>query len=324
MITGYRTTQALYVAAKLGVADLLAEGPADAEALARRLGVQPGPLFRLLRFLAGHGFFTQDASHRFGLTPMGQALRTDDPTSVRYSAIMHGELHYQAAGALLHTIRTGETAFDHLYGKGLFDYLAGHPDDGTTFNLAMSDSHRVWRNLIEAYDFDFRGRKVVVDVGGGRGTLIAMVLRKNPKLRAILFDLPQGVAQAHAYLESQGVADRCVIRTGDAFKAVPSGGDVYLISRVLHDWSEIKGRQLLANVRKVIPKGGLLLLHEAVVPEGATPSLTKDIDLTMLFLLGGAERTRAEWESTLHATGFELVRVTKSGGMFDLIEAKPA
>ncbi len=320
MATGYRSTQALYVMAKLGVADLLAGGPRSADELARELEVQPRPLFRVLRFLAGEGIFTQDASGRFGLTALGEPLRTDHPHTVRHSVIMHGEHHYHAAGELLHTVRTGETGFDHVYGKPLFDYLGEHPEASAVFNAAMGDSAGVRSNPIREYDF--RGRHLLVDVGGGRGTLVATLLKGDPHLRGILYDLPQGVAEANAFLTSQGVADRCEIRTGDAFRSIPSGGDVVIFSRVLHDWPDDKARLLLANARKAIADGGVLLLWEAVVPEGATPSLTKHIDLTMLSL-GGAERTEAEWRFMLAGTGFELVKLTKTGGMFDLIEAKP-
>lgn len=321
MATGYRDTQALYVVAKLGVADHLVDGPRTAEDLARELGVQPRALFRVMRTLAGRGVFTQDASDRFGLSELGAPLRSDHPETIRHALIMHGELHYQAAGALLHTVRTGETGFEHLYGKGLFDYLAGHPEDSATFNAAMADSSGVWASPIK--DFDFDGRKVIVDIGGGKGTLLAALLEKNRHLRGILYDLPQGVAEAPEYLRSRGVAERVEIRTGDAFRSIPTGGDVYVFSRVLHDWPDEKARVLLANARKAMTTGDLLLLWEAVVPRGSAPSSTKNIDLTMLFLLGGAERTEAEWRTMLAATGFALQKVTVTGGMFDMIEATP-
>ncbi len=321
MATGYRETQALYVVAKLGVADLLADGPLTADDMARRLGVRPRPLFRVLRTLAARGIFTQDASDRFGLAPLGEPLQTDHPKTVRHSLIMHGELHYEAAAQLLHTVRTGETGFVHRYGTGLFEYLRDHPEDSAVFNAAMGDSAGVWSSPIPSYDF--QDRHLVVDVGGGRGTLIASVLHRNPSLRGILFDLPQGVIQAPAYLKSQGVDSRCEIRTGNAFDSIPAGGDVYVFSRVLHDWPDPKAQLLLKNARKAIADDGVLLLWEAVVPPGDEPSLSKDIDLTMLFLLGGAERTEAEWRVMLEAASFELAKVVKTGGMFDVIEAKP-
>lgn len=322
LITGYRVTQALYVVAKLGVADVLADGPKDAGVLAERLGVQPRPLFRVMRMLAGHGIFTQDGENRFGLTALGAHLRTDHPVTVRHSAIMHGELQYQTAGDLLHTVQSGETAFDHLYGANLFAYLGAHPEDSATFNAAMADTVGVWSSPIEGYDLS--KHRLVVDVGGGRGTLLAALLARNPALRGILFDLPAGAAEAAPYLQARGVADRCEIRTGDAFEAIPKGGDVIIFSRVLHNWPDDKVRVLLANAREATAEDGVLLLWESVVPEGATPSPTKDIDLTMLFLLGGAERTESEWRALLSAAGFALVKVTKTGGMFDMIEAKPA
>lgn len=321
MATGYRITQALYVVAKLGVADLLKAGPRTADDLARELRVQPRPLFRVMRTLASEGVFTQDASDRFGLTPLGEPLRSDDPHTVRHSLIMHGGPHYEAAAELLHTVQTGETGFDRRYGKGLFDYLRDHPDESAVFNAAMGDSSGVWPNPLEGYDLT--NRHLVVDVGGGRGTLIAKLLVRNPSLRGILFDLPQGVVQAAAYLTSRGVQDRCEIRTGNAFDAIPAGGDVYVFSRVLHDWPEPKARLLLKNCRKAIADDGILVLWEAVVPPGDEPSLTKHIDLTMLFMLGGAERTEPEWRALLESTGFELVKVTKTGAMFDLLEARP-
>ncbi len=321
MATGYRDTQSLYVVAKLGVADHLAGSPKTADELAEELGVQPRALFRVLRALAGRGVFTQDVSDRFGLTELGAPLRSDHPATIRYALIMHGELHYVAAGALLHTVRTGQTGFEHLYGKGLFEYLADHPDDSATFNAAMANSSGVWASPIK--DFDFRGRNVIVDVGGGKGTLLAALLEKNRHLRGLLYDLPQGVAEAPEYLRSRGVADRVEIRTGDAFKSIPKGGDVYVFSRVLHDWPDEKARLLLANARRAMSKDGLLLLWEAVVPSGAGPSPTKNIDLTMLFLLGGAERTEAEWREMLAAAGFELRKITVTGAMFDMIEATP-
>ncbi len=321
MATGYRDTQALYVAAMLGVADLLADGPKTADELAKALGVQPRPLFRVLRMLAGRGVFTQDASNRFGLTPLGEPLRSSHPQSIRDSIRMHGGLHYRAAGELLHSVRTGETGFNHVYGEGLFDYLGHDPKESAIFNGAMSNTSGVWANPI--LDWDFHGRKVVVDVGGGRGALLASLLTRNPQLRGILYDIPQGAAEAPEYLRSHGVRDRCEIRTGDAFEAIPRGGDVYVFSRVLHDWPDDKARLLLANARKAMVPGNVLLLWEAVVPEGGAPSPTKNIDVTMLFLLGGAERTEAEWRSMLSGTGFSLVKITKTGQMFDLLEAKP-
>jgi hypothetical protein len=319
---GYKTTQALYVAAKLGVADHLQHGPTRAEEVAKEVGANPKALFRLMRHLAAIGIFTQDESGRFGLTPLGELLRTDNPESMRYSAIFQGEENYQATGNLLHSVRTGETAFNHLYGKGHFDFLAEHPDASSTFNKAMAQSlRRRLENPVESYDYS--GKRLIVDVGGGRGDLISSVLVTNPSMKGILFDLPQGSAEALSILQAKGVEDRCHIKTGSFFDSIPAGGDVYVMSRILHDWPDDKAATVLTNCRKAIKDDGTLLIRDNVLSDRAkTPDPTQ-LDLTMLIMTGGVERTESEWRSLLRLAGFALTRVYKKEGQLDLIEAKP-
>lgn len=274
-----------------------------------------------MRALAATGVFTQDAQDPFALTALGERLRDGHRRSLRHLAIFAAEDQYRAMGELLHTVRTGETAFNHLYGMGHFDYLDRHPDASAAFNRAMAEGAAQWQDPEGFYDLP--ERRLVVDVGGGRGHLLAAILEANPSLRGILYDLPAGVREAPAYLASRGVADRCEIRTGSAFESVPQGGDVYIMSRVLHDGPDERARILLANCRKAIADGGVLLLREAIVLPGDAPSFSKQTNLTMLALLGGAERTEAEWRSLLASTRFGLTRVTRTDGRFDLIEAKP-
>src|SRR2546425_6231205 len=264
--TAFRTTQALYVVAKLGIAALLRDGPKTSEDLARRAKAHPRSLFRLLRYLAGIGFFTQDKSNRFGLTPKSEPLRTDAPNSMRPMVIFLGEDQYLPTGELLHTVRSGETSFDHLYGMGHFEYLAKHPEASARFNAAMASGLRQSENPLDRYDFS--GRHVVVDVGGGRGDQIVSILRANPTMKGILFDLPQVTSDARAYLKASGVADRCELRTGSAFESIPRGGDVYVMSRVLHDWPDDKAALLLVNCRKAISDKGILLIRDSVLPDG--------------------------------------------------------
>jgi hypothetical protein len=323
MITGCRNTQALYVVAKLGVADLLVNGPLTAEELAEKLEVKPRPLFRVMRALAAQGIFAQDANDRFGLTPLSQLLREDNPQSLRYAAINIGEEYYRAAGELLYTVKTGETAFDHMYGKGHFEYMAEHPESSRTFNRFMSQGISALGNDPFQKAYDFARVKVVVDVGGGNGTLISSILRSNPELEGILFDLPQAVTEAPKLLSVQGVEDRCQIVTGSFFDSVPPGGDVYILSRILHDWSDEKAKLILQNCRKAIKEDGALIIQEAIIPEGDTPSQGKQVDLTMLFLTGGMERTKREWSELLRESGFEFKRAINTGQTWDLIEAKP-
>jgi hypothetical protein len=316
---GYKTTQALYVAAKLGVADHLRHGPKKAEELAKEVGANPKALFRLMRYLAAIGIFTQDESGKFGLTPLGELLSTDNPESMRYGAIFTGEENYKAAGNLLHSVRTGETAFNHLYGKGHFDWMAEHADASSTFNKAMAQSLRRQGNPVESYDYS--GKRVVVDVGGGRGDLIASVLVANPAMEGVLYDLPQGSAEARSVLQAKGVEDRCHIKTGSFFDSIPSGGDVYVLSRILHDWPDDKAATILANCRKAIKGDGTLLIRDNVLSDGDVQGST--LDVTMLIMTGGEERTESEWKNLLQSAGFALTRVYKKEGQFDLIEAKP-
>jgi len=318
---GFRISQALYVVAKLGIADLLEDGPKTSVELAKRADAHPRALFRVLRVLASLGYFTQDASNRFGLTPKTRPLLSDDPDSVRPMIIFLGEGQYEATGELLHTVRTGETSFDHLHGMGHFEFLAQNPEASAVFNAAMASGLRQTENPLDRYDFS--SRHLVVDVGGGRGDQIVSILRTSPRLKGILFDLPQVAADARAYLKASGVTDRCELMTGSAFESIPRGGDVYVMSRVLHDWPDDKAALLLANCRKAISEGGILLIRDSVLPDGDAASQAKQMDLTMLIMTGGLERSEAEWRTLLRAAGFDLANVRRTTSPFDLIEAKP-
>lgn len=320
MIFGYKTTQALYVAAKLGIADHLVGGPKRAEELAEEIGANPKALLRLMRHLAAIGIFTHDESRKFGLTPLGELLRNDNAESLRYGAIFAGEENYKATGNLLHTVRTGETAFNHLYGKGHFEWLADHPDESSTFNKAMAQSLRVLKNPLES--FDFSGKRLIVDVGGGRGDLISSIMQANPILKGILFDLPQGSGEAQSQLRTKEVADRCLVVRGSFFDSVPEGGDVYILSRILHDWPDDKAATILANCRKAMKEDGTLLIRDNVLIDGDERG--SQLDLTMMIMTGGEERTESEWNNLLQSTGFQLIKVYKKEGQLDLIEAKPS
>ena len=312
MATGFRTTQALYVVARLGVADQLAAGPKSCEELAPLVGAHEGALFRVMRALASLGVFAQDSEDRFSLNQMGSLLLKDAPNSVRAAVMFWGEEMYRVAGELLHSVKTGETAFDHVYGEGHFEYLSKHPEANETFNTMMAQMMRANPSRRSIERFDFRGRKVVVDVGGGTGALLASVLEKNPHLRGILYDLPAALETAPAYLKSRGVDRRVSIISGSAFDSVPRGGDVYTFSRVLHDHPDPVAMTILKNCRAAIPTDGVVLIGDAVVPGGNTPSPGKLVDLIMLLMTGGRERTEEDWRGLLRKGGFTLKEASVS------------
>jgi hypothetical protein len=322
MMTGYWVSQALYVAAKLGIADLLADGPVDCEDLAAATGTHAPSLQRVLRALASVGVFTEASPGSFALTPLAELLRTETPGSMRALAIMYAEEQYRAWGGLLHSVRTGEMAFDHQFGMGYFEYLAQHPEADRVFNEAMTGwTHQLVGAVVDTYDFS--PFKTVVDVGGGYGTLLAAVLRSNPGTRGVLFEQPHVVASVEEQLVSAGVADRCTFVGGDFFVAVPGGGDAYVLSQILHDWDDERCVAILAQCRRAMPDHAKLLVVELVLPEGDEPFLGKWLDLHMLVLLGSRERTASEYDALFRAAGFKLVRVVPTPPGPSVVEAVP-
>jgi hypothetical protein len=322
MMTGYWVSQALHVAAKLGIADLLADGPVDCEDLAAATDTHAPSLQRVLRALASVGVFTEVSPGSFALTPLAELLRSETPGSMRALAIMYAEEQYRAWGELLHSVRTGEMAFDHQFGMSYFEYLAQHPEADRVFNEAMTGwTHQLVGAVVDAYDFS--PFKTVVDVGGGYGALLAAILRSNPSTRGILFEQPHVVASAEEQLAAAEVADRCTLVGGDFFAAVPSGGDAYVLSQILHDWDDERCVAILGQCRQAMPDHGKLLVVELVLPEGDEPFLGKWLDLHMLVLLGGRERTAAEYDALFRAAGFRLTRVVPTPPGPSVVEADP-
>jgi hypothetical protein len=322
MMTGYWASQALYVAAKLGVADLLVEGPQSVEHLAAATQAHAASLRRVLRALASVGVFTETSPGAYALTPLAALLRTGTPDSMRALAIMYAEEQYRAWGNALHSVRTGETAFNQQFGQSYFEYLAQHPDADRVFNQAMSGwTTQVVGAVIDAYDFSpFRA---IVDVGGSYGTLLAAILQSNQTANGILFDQAHVAAAAKAYLESAGVAERCQTVGGDFFVEVPPGGDLYLLAQILHDWDDARSTGILRQCRRAMPTHGKLLVIELVLPPGEEPFFGKWLDLHMLVLLGARERTEEEYRALLNAAGFELGRVIPTRAGPAIVEALP-
>ena len=326
LLDGFLTTQLLYVAAKLGVADVLADGPRTGAEVAEAVGADPELLTRVLRGLALEDVLEERDGRRFALTEVGACLRSDVAGSLRGPAVVRGELYYQAAAGTLAAVRHGGTAFEQVYGDRFFDYLARHPEQEATFQASMSGrAEQEAGDVVAAYDFGGLGR--LVDVGGGYGILLGAVLRAAPELQAVLVDQPGVVEQARRRLEAEGVAGRCELVAGDFFASVPAGADAYLLSRVLHDWVDDDARRLLATCRSAMGQGSRLLIVEALLPERARDQPAEiRMDLHMLVLLGAHERTEAQYRRLLGETGFRVARVvpTASPAGLSVLEAVPA
>ena len=322
ILHGVALTRAMCTVADLGVADHIEAGaPQSAKSLARVTGAHERSLYRLLRFLASHGLFRETKVGEFDHTPLSSALRSDAEGSFRAAAqLFHHE--FQAWNGLDHAVRTGEPGFNAVFGRPLFDHIAAHPELGPLLDAGMTCMHGYeTAAMIEAYDFG--AVRVLADIGGGNGSLLAAVLERYPKMRGILFDLGHVVGRAKESLKRYGVADRCQVIEGSFFETIPTGADAYLFRHIIHDWTDEQSFQILTHCRKVIPEGGRLLLVECVVPAGNEPSLSKDFDMTMMTFPGGVERTETEFRSLLKQARFELTSVTPTTTMVSVVEAKP-
>jgi hypothetical protein len=317
LVNGYQVTQAIHVAAALGIADLLREGPRDSHALAVATDSHAPSLHRVLRALAAVGVLDEGDDGRFALTAVGACLCADAPEPVGgWAAFVGRPYHFQAWSALLHGVRTGESPFRSVHGTDVWDYRVSHPEEGTIFNAAMTDiMRRANAHLLAAYDF---GRfATVVDVGGGRGAFLHAVLDANPATRGILFDQPHVVAGAD-------VGERCEVVGGSFFEAVPDGADAYLLKAVLHDWEDDDALRILARCRAAILGHGALLVVERDLGAPNEDAEAKFADLNMLVGPGGRERTRDEFAALFAAGGFELVGVTRSAIGLSVFEGRPA
>lgn len=323
MISGYQGAQMLHVAAKLKIADLLDAGPRTTAELAAATSSHEDSLYRLMRTLASMGVFTEEAGRRFRLNAMAEHLRTGVPGSLRLSAEVAGEeWMWRPWGALLDSVRTGETAFDRLYGKGTFDWFAEHPEAGRLFDAGQAGVTAASAGaVVSAYDFS--QTRSIVDVGGGDGTLLAAALRRNRSARGILFDLPAVVDAARKTFDP-ALAARTEFMPGDFFKAVPASGDVYLMKSILHDWNDADCQRLLSTVRRAIPSTARLVVAEDLVCGPNVPCPAKPRDINMLVRTGGRNRTEQEYREVLARGGFVVRRVLPTSSTLYLIESAPA
>ncbi|GAA0459789.1 methyltransferase [Paractinoplanes deccanensis] len=321
LLVGNQVQQAVHVAARLGIADRLRDGPRDAAELAELTGAHPGALGRLLRVLAGHHIVADDGAGRFRLTAMGELLRSDDPRSVLPFALWSGGVSYQAFGALEQSVRTGEPAFETLFGQEFFAYLAEHPESGAVFDEMMSRHTAPVAAAIAGHGFAEAG--VVVDVGGGRGELIAAVLAERPAMRGVLVDQARVLDAARRVFARAGVADRCTAVAGDIAGALPAG-DAYLLKSVLHGLPDDEAARVLGACRRAMRPGGVVLVVEFVLPPGGEPSPALLMDLLMLVGCHGRERTAAEFAELAAAAGLRLAGITAAKHGYRVIECRAA
>jgi hypothetical protein len=321
MLIGYCISQALYVVAKLGLADLLRDRPRTADDLALATQTHRSALYRLLRALASVGVFAEDDRRYFSLTPLADCLRSDVPGSQCPRAIASGELFYPAWGQLLFSVQTGGTAFEKVYGLPVFDYLSRHPRQARLFDGAMASIHgRETVAMLEAYDFS--SIRVLADIGGGNGSVLTAVLQKHSDVRGILFDLPEVAERGGAIVEAAGLTERCPVVGGDFFASIPAGADACLLRHIIHDWNDDEAVTILRNVHRGLGRGGRLLVVEHVLPPGNEPSIGKLLDLAMLLVPGGQERTAEEYHRLLTAAGFRLTRIVPTNAEVSVIEGR--
>jgi len=328
LIAGFSISRILYVAASLGLADLLREGPADSAALAAATGTHAPSLYRLMRALASIDVLAEDEQHRFSLTPLGNSLRSDVPDSLREWAMLAlGGEHFRAWGELLYSVRTGGVAFDHVFGTDVWTYRAAHAEHATLFDQAMAQLVKDYEaNLVAAYPFATIAR--LVDVGGGDATLLIAILQANPAMHGVLFDLPHVVERARDRIARAGLSHRCEVVAGDAFAAVPTGGDAFLLSRVIHDWDDEPAIAILESCRRAIGRDGRVLLVERLMPPRALVSAAAQTsslsDLTMLVMTGGRERTEVEYRKLLGDAGLALAAIVPMPTGASVLEARLA
>jgi ubiquinone/menaquinone biosynthesis C-methylase UbiE len=319
LIRGYWTTQAIFVAAELQIADLLADGPKDPDELGRLAGVKGDMLYRVLRALASIGIFAEDAEGHFMLTPLAETLCGD--SGQRAYARLHGQELYQSWAKLLEAVRTGDAGFVEAFGMPAFEFFSKNPERGAVFDKAMTGHHgREADPMLDAYDFSpFNS---LVDVGGGNGSLLIAILSRHPKMHGVLFDLPRVVDRARAAVEN-AFRERCRLVGGSFLESVPNGADAYLLRHIVHDWRDDDAATILRNCRKAMKPGGRVLVVEIVVPAGNDASFAKWMDL-MMVTYGGKERSEKQYRQLFAQSGLQLTRVVPTNAGISVIEGVQA
>jgi hypothetical protein len=309
----------IYVAAKLNLADRLSEGPKTAEELAQSTATHAATLLRLLRTLSSVGVFQEDQAQRFSLAPIGETLLTGAPGRAA-ALIVGGDLVWRSFEHVLYSAQTGNTGFEKAYGKPLFSWLANQPAEAALFGETMVSFHGAEPAAVAAA-YDFSRFTTIADIGGATGNMLIAILAKHAGTRGILFDLPHAVTHARSFIEQSGMTARIQIEAGSFFEAVPAGADAYILSHIIHDWSEEQCLTILSNCRHAMNDDNRLLIVEIVLPEGDTPHFGKMLDILMLMATGGRERTEGEYKELLDKAGFRLTRVVHTASLVSIVEA---
>ncbi|WP_158845596.1 methyltransferase [Saccharothrix deserti] len=321
MLYSSLVSQLLIAVAELGVADAVGEAPTHVDDLAKATDSDPHALYRALRALASVGVFTEVVPRHFALTPLARTLRSDVPGSMRSLARYVGLPERQRSfGALAHSLRTGKPSFDHVHGQDWWSYFAAHPELASMFNSAMSSMARMVNGAtLESYDLS--DVRTLVDVGGGKGTLVATLLERYQEMHAVVFDLPRVVPEAAAHLDAAGVSGRVRCVGGNFLESVPAGGDTYVLSWTIHDWDDEDSVTILRNIRDVLPPDGRLIIIDEVLPEGDVPHFGKFEDIVMLTLLTGQVRTEAEFITLFERAGLRHVETRPTSSPTSVIVA---
>jgi hypothetical protein len=321
MLLGQIVPRLIHLTAALKLPDHLASGPKSADELAALTGTHAPALARILRTLASLGLVAERGPGRFALEPLGAVLRSGTPSHAA-ALILGGEMFTRSLDRLLYSAQTGQTAFEQAFGMPVFDWLAQHPAEGALFTLTMVGFHGSEPPAVAAA-YDFSSFRTIADIGGSTGNLLSAILARYPEPRGILFDLPHVVRDAPTLLEQRGLAHRVRIEAGSFFDDVPAGADAYVLSHVIHDWNREQCLTILGHCRRAMAPGGRLLLVEMVLPEGDAPHPGKLLDMVMLTVPGGEERTPPQYAALLADAGFRMTRVVPTASLVSVVEAEP-
>ena len=321
MISGMWVAKSIGVVAALGIADIMDDGYNDIKEVAKKAKCNPDALYRVLRALSTVGIFSESPEKKFALTPVGMCLRKDHPQSMRSMAMFQTEINWKNWAELRYSVETGNCAAEKALGMKPFDYLAKNPKDAEVFDNAMVNISKMEVETILAA-FDFSRFKTIADIGGGYGFFLSSILSVNPSSDGILFDMPHVIEDAKLFLKKNEMEKRIKTFSGSFFETIPEGADAYVMKHIIHDWSDAESNKILKNIHKVMKSSARLIVIEPVIPNPNVADFSKFLDLEMLVVTTGKERTREEFEQLFHDAGFKLLNICPTASMANVIECE--